>query len=283
MQASSQQGANVACLGEEKLPIIEVTYQGRYFKWKMPTWHFENEQVPKRAEVTQFSQKSKKRMLELFNRLDWGNLGKCLFVTLTFPDECLPDSNRTISKYLHRFRVKLEKHLERKVPIVWKIEWEERETGARKNHVYPHFHLLIIGVPYIHHAKVNSWWRSIVRYKNKPRTETKGCKNRGRAFIYISKYCAKRNGSLVFGPYLNNPFNGRRWGTLRPELLPMATEHKLRSFETQHLRDAFYAALEGRPLINQYGNLTFTLLGDQAEDVGNFCFGLTIDGEIIDV
>jgi hypothetical protein len=263
--------------------IHEITYQGRYLKWRYLERQVPPETGKTRGEVCEFSRKSRMRMLSLFNRVDWPRAGKCLFITLTYPDDCYPADNKVMSKHLHLFRRKMEKHLEKQVPLVWRIEWEERESGSKKNYVYPHFHLMIIGVPYIHYAKVNSWWRGILGFPDKLRTETKGCKNRIKSFVYITQYCAKRNGSLVFGPYLNNPWNGRRWGKLRYELLPFADEHYLRTFDYEHLQDAYYHALEGRAELNEYGNKSFTLLGDQAEDVGNFIFGLTIDGEIIDV
>lgn len=222
-------------------------------------------------------------MLSMFNQVDWHKIGRCIFITLTYPNFCRPDDHEDMSKHLHLFRRKLEKHLERKVPIVWRLEWEVRKTGPMRNFWYPHFHLMIVGVTFVHYARVNKWWREVIGHLPKTRTETRGAKDRTRCFIYITKYCAKRIGSLVFGPYLNNPWNGRRWGVLRRELLPFHDEHSMREADWTHITDLYDYCLSKRSALNEYGNRSFTLLGDQAEEIGNFLFGLTIDGEIIEV
>jgi hypothetical protein len=68
-----------------------------------------------------------------------------LFVTLTYPD--------SFPTYHEEFKTHLDllgQRIRRRWPeafIVWKLEFKERQSGANKGKVAPHYHLFVYGVP----------------------------------------------------------------------------------------------------------------------------------------
>lgn len=99
-----------------------------------------------RGDVTRFSDESRRRLMEELNKLKVG-LSRLAFVTLTFPDEYYPlnEDFEGAKVYLKRF----EERFRRRFPgasYVWRLECEDRKSGAHIGALFPHFHLLVFGV-----------------------------------------------------------------------------------------------------------------------------------------
>ncbi len=53
-------------------------------------------EMPKerRTECQGFTEPARKRMLKLLARIDWEAVGNCVFILLTYPDECIEETYR---------------------------------------------------------------------------------------------------------------------------------------------------------------------------------------------
>lgn len=101
----------------------------------------------KRGEVTRFSEDSKRRLMQLLNKVQ-RDVSLVCFVTLTFPDEYFP-LNSEPEDWKERLRL-FEWRFRRAFPagaFVWRVEVEDRKSGEHVGEFFPHFHLLTFGVP----------------------------------------------------------------------------------------------------------------------------------------
>jgi hypothetical protein len=72
------------------------------------------------------------------------------FVTLTLPDNCFDDSVSRFAKTAKLHLDVLLKRLHRACPSAcgfWRIEWKSRKSGLHEGKLFPHFHLLVWGLP----------------------------------------------------------------------------------------------------------------------------------------
>jgi hypothetical protein len=72
------------------------------------------------------------------------------FVTLTLPDDTFEDSVTTFAKTAKLHLDVLLKRLARACPSAcgfWRIEWKARKSGLYEGKLFPHFHLLVWGLP----------------------------------------------------------------------------------------------------------------------------------------
>lgn len=261
----------------------EITYQGEFLHW-----HVIGPDVPEkpgglRGECNAFSPACRLRMITLMASIDWRKAGKTLFVTLTFPDRYLDTPTRKISQYLHVFRRHVEKYLKKQVPIIWRLEWMERKSGPKKNHVMPHFHLLMLGVSWIPYRVTNQLWKATLGYKAYCRTETTAMRSKRGAVYYMAKYAAKLDSSLVHAAYLNIKQPGRQWGVLRRDSVPMCEKFAGRfpdDLETAQLYEYAKSKLTSEL---QRSAESFRLFGDAAIEIGQIAHGTGLDGEIIDI
>jgi hypothetical protein len=107
----------------------------------------------KRGVCRGFSFGSRRRMLDRLNQV---SVGADLpdFVTLTLPDEVFEDC---VSKFAKTAKLHLDtllKRLRRVCPSAtgfWRIEWKARKSGAHEGKLFPHFHLLLWGLPQRYH------------------------------------------------------------------------------------------------------------------------------------
>jgi hypothetical protein len=261
----------------------EIEYQGQYLHWRVLAPDEPEMVGGVRGECHTFSRAAKMRMLATMARVAWREVGKTLFVTLTFPNEWVDVQTRKISQYLHVFRRGVEKYLQRKIAILWRLEWVERKSGDRKNYIFPHFHLLLFGARYIPYVVTNRIWKKALGYKKYCRTETTAMRSYAGAIFYVAKYAAKRNGSLVYAAYLNNKPTGRQWGILRKELIPFDAKFKALFPEDMCIASAYAYARQLLPRELLKANKSFRLFGINAEEIGKLIHGITVDGEIVDV
>jgi len=178
-----------------------------------------------------WSHQSRMKLLRYLNIIDYTKIGSSLFVTLTYPDHVRREDYKLRSKDRYLFLRHVESHCGCHVPCIWRIEWEERKSGAYTGNLAPHFHLMLFGVPFIPWQRVREWWRQTIGAGPGPLvTEVKDIYNEDGACRYLSKYVSKYR-SLDIGVYHNTTIQfGRHWGITRRELIPLcpiASEREL--------------------------------------------------------
>lgn len=208
----------------------------------------------KRGHCMGFTAGSRRRMLQFVSTLDFPNIKCGIFITLTYPDSVKFPSKEERNKHRYLFFRHMEKHLGRKVGALWRIEWEERKSGVNRGMFYPHFHLLIPCVQYIHWGTVRAWWRNVIGAKGPLVTDVRRWGDKRHCAVYVAKYCAKRPSflSLDSVTYLN--IDGRHWGIQRPTLIP-----RCKSSVYDGLREDQVEALQA------LGKETFGWYGEYAE------------------
>lgn len=102
-----------------------------------------------RGKCKGFSFGSRRRML---NRLNQVSVAATLpqFVGMTLPDEVFSDSVVEFSRRAKDYLVTFQKRLLRRCPEAcgfWRIEWKARKSGKWEGKLFPHFHLLVWGLP----------------------------------------------------------------------------------------------------------------------------------------
>jgi hypothetical protein len=112
--------------------------------------HFYNaERASQRGVCKGFSFGSRRRMLDKLNQVSVGAEHPD-FVTLTLPDDCFEDSVGAFAKTAKLHLDVLLKRLHRACPSAcgfWRIEWKARKSGLHEGKLFPHFHLLLWGLP----------------------------------------------------------------------------------------------------------------------------------------
>lgn len=208
--------------------VLSFEAQGHYVALR---YHEPRLQTPragsKRGNVTTFSRKSRKRLLEKTARLDLkAAIAKrpVVFLTLTygqkFPEPMLAKTHlRTLFKRIAR--------LAPEASGIWRMEFQER--GA------PHFHIILYNLPFMSKEVVNTIWGEIIgeefwdTSKHEPRapfTRIEAIRNPRRVMSYVSKYVAKEDkagGGFIHVPYLTAELEvGRLWGVFNAKSLPFA-------------------------------------------------------------
>jgi hypothetical protein len=155
-----------------------------------------------RGLVNGFSPGSRRRMLKRFAQIDRDYLGQSLLVTLTYP-RTFPTESSTYKRHLDTFSKRLQRTFPRSSAI-WKLEYQER--GA------PHFHLIVMGVPFMARAWLSRAWYEIVRSNDERHlragTQVQRCNSARKACAYASKYVAKISVGTPVG------HSGRFWGVV---------------------------------------------------------------------
>ena len=113
-----------------------------------------------------FSFSSRRRMLDRLNQV---SVDATLpdFVTLTLPDESFHDS---VPVFACKAKALLDiqlKRLHRACPSAsafWRIEWKARKSGLHEGKLFPHFHLLVWGLP--DRSVETSWGANVQRFES---------------------------------------------------------------------------------------------------------------------
>lgn len=208
-----------------------------------------------RGNVTTFSRKSRKRLIDLFNRIDFERR-KVSFLTLTLHHRHTYEEAAT---FLRRF---LER-LRRKHPTaaaVWKRELQQRGVI--------HYHLIIFGMPYYPQDALQRVWTDCTG-EDLSIVDIRAVDNHSHLMQYVSKYVAKvqeacSTASLENQPYLHageNQSTGRWWGVHNRSEIPFARRQELSiwSLETlKYLRWAMSRLSAGYANGNQHGATFYT-------------------------
>ena len=111
------------------------------------------EQFGRRAEsrgkCKGFSFGSRRRLLDRLNTISVA-AELPAFITMTLPDDVFRDDVSEFAKEAKRWLDVWCKRLLRVEPTacgVWRIEWKGRKSGAYEGKLFPHFHLLLWGLP----------------------------------------------------------------------------------------------------------------------------------------
>lgn len=217
-----------------------------------------------RGAIGVFSNGARRRMLDRINAIDWSSVRRGLFLTFTYPDlfKDRKVKERTQDRYL-MWRY-LEKHMDRKVPILWRTEWKLRKTGKHVGQLMPHHHLVAFEYEYLPCATWNAWWKQTLGWDDYVNTDVRMLKDGQHAAKYISKYVAKPDAdSLVVNAYLNNRV-GRSWGFKRPELIPWAKTESITDLSPDMVRYAHGVACDLWQRLDREEPDSFTLYGKAA-------------------
>ncbi len=197
-------------------------------------------QRSKRGAVSDFSRRSRGRLLRFVARLDPAASG--LFLTLTYRQNM-------------RDHVLAKEHLDKLLrwlkynyqggAFLWRMEYQRR--GAI------HFHVLCFGVAFIEAQKITDYWQALTGDDSYP--DLSEIQSRRKATYYVSKYIAKvppatdgipnfffalaarslrlalalgllaANGFILVPYSEKRPFVGRFWGCVNRQNLPYAPLH----------------------------------------------------------
>lgn len=197
--------------------MIAIEQQGQVVRVVNLTPQFKPARSPaKRGDVNGFSRKSRRRLIDLFNRMDW-SMKRCTFITLTFSSIPQPEAAKAAFK---RFLSRLRYHYP-DVSGVWRVELQAR--GAA------HYHLLLFGLPFVKQSVLQDTWTECTG-EQRSIVDIRLVKNARHAMSYVSKYVAKlpEFPSLENAPYQQNEPNpqpkwsGRWWGWINEKELPFA-------------------------------------------------------------
>jgi len=146
-----------------------------------------------RGVIQGFSSRSRHRMIAELQTVDWDNT-PAFFTTLTFNDDKAFDDWESWKKDLQAWKEKLlYRYRHHLAGAIWKLELQDRKSGANKGAIAPHFHVII----FWKHGAVNMtrfrrWcnkaWHS--RCDVQRATNTTGVA-KSKLLSYLSKYMGK--------------------------------------------------------------------------------------------
>lgn len=252
-------------LGDDGKPV-SITHCGQLLSVKILRRPEGSATGAKRGEITDFSKASRLRLLKKIATLDWSEAGPALFCTVTYPNRSKLLKAEEINTHLHLFRRAIEKITEKKLCILWRVEWVERKRGKHKGFIYPHLHFIFFRTNFIAWQEIRAAWKRAIGEIGYVRTDVERIENLRKCGYYVSKYCAKEGLSLVNAAYLDSVHMGRQWGLLRPELYPSCEERTTR-IELGELHDLIRAlSIQCRPVVAEMPD-SYTLLGPSAHVV----------------
>jgi hypothetical protein len=223
-----------------------------------------------RGRVVGFSDASRLRCLKEIARINWRGGGRWSLITLTYPDEQADRDYRERTKDRYLFQRYMEKHLGKKVGMLWRTEFAKRLSGKHRGKLVCHHHMVIPYMPFVPHQLVRQWWRNIVHKKGSLSTDIREVAGEQAAF-YAMKYAAKRErlSSLDYAAYLNR-LVGRPWGLTRKSLLPYCPREDAGTIDGDLLRDLQLLAENTFIGYRADDAQSFTIFGDLARRAGRF-------------
>lgn len=147
-----------------------------------------------REVTTRFTKRSRKNLLDKFAIIDKNKAKNATFVTLTYAKNMQNHKRalRDIRAFLKRVDYEYPQH---NIFACWKKELQDR--GAI------HFHVMFWNLPFLAKELVSLWWGEITgdytemkcsdgtTHHEPPFTRIEYCKNRRKAWYYVSKYLGK--------------------------------------------------------------------------------------------
>lgn len=212
-----------------------------------------------------WSGQSRMRMLKLLNQIDYPRLGRSVFLTLTYPDSCLVKEYAARTAQRTNFLRYVETSIGKNASCIWRIEWEERQSGHYTGRLAPHYHMMMLNVKWLGKEKVREWWRRTIKAPDGPLiTDVRRIYNEDGVARYLSKYIAKYV-ALDLCTYLRSPFEfGQHWGCTRKHLIPMCRTRVDRILTEQEIKR-----------FKRFGHSRWKTYGERGEG-GFTVFGATL-------
>jgi len=151
----------------------------------------EKRRSKKRGNIVGFTRASRMRMLRTLATIDWRRCGRCLFVTLTYPDSCFDGRPESSHRERYLFLRAVENYLGKEIACLWRVEWKRRLTGVSKGSFAPHVHLLVFGCSFIPWMVVRRLWSNVLHVDGPIATDVRRVEGNERTARYVSKYVGK--------------------------------------------------------------------------------------------
>jgi len=249
---------NVVAVAVIQGELMEITYVKHRKEFRFPG---------KRGSIKGFTPSARLRMLRTIAIVDWPRVPPSLFITLTYPDSRSGRDARTRNRDRYLFVRNMENYLNKKVGVLWRIEWKPRQSGANQGTMVPHVHLIVFDCKFIPWQRIRKWWRDVLRVDGPLCTDVQRIEGGKKVAGYVAKYCSKpmaKNPSLDIASYLNT---GRHWGICRRELIPFCQRRIHRLTDPRHIQLAENAACMTFPYFTRDVQQGFSLFGPKAEKV----------------
>lgn len=179
-----------------KLEPIEfvATQQGQYYNLKIyrRAIVYKNAGGGTRGAISQFSNASRKRMLDTIakidkNKIQWGKYTP-KFITLTYKVAPTPKrAKRDLKVFFERLNERWQK-----ASFLWRMEYQKR--GAI------HFHLILFNVPFVkvnsnnpHELNLQSMWNEVSEQNDRNTLDLEVIRSINGVMFYVSKYMAKED------------------------------------------------------------------------------------------
>lgn len=147
-------------------PRLKFSDGGRYLRVQFalsPAAQWNMEQFGRnpesRGKCKGFSRGSRRRLLDRLNTVSKA-AELPAFITMTFPDDVFIDSAAEFAEFAKSKLDTFIKRLRRVEPAacgLWRIEWQSRKSGKHEGKLFPHFHLLLWGLPKRMLGEVDVW------------------------------------------------------------------------------------------------------------------------------
>ena len=218
----------------------------------------------KRGDIVDFSNGARLRMLKTFHKINFKDYCAPLFMTLTYPDEVATPNLAKRNLHKSLFARAMERELGLPVPAAWRIEWQDRKSGALIGEVCPHWHWLIFRHRYISYVTVNELWKKTIGVTCETHTDIRRVDKESAIQMYMAKYLTKEALpiTLVLAAYQSSI--GRQYGWLRKKEIPMHAQsrhYRLSDAARESLR---VIAAENLTSASEHLERSFTLYGDAA-------------------
>lgn len=251
--------------------LLEITYLNHETEYRSPG---------KRGQVNGFTPGARLRMMRTVAMIDWSNIGKSLFITVTYPDACARRSMKERNRDRYVFLCSLEKYLGRQVGALWRMEWKSRKTGELQGIVCPHVHMIIFDVAFIPWQEIRGWWGQALGVEGPLATDVRQITGGKVVGKYVTKYCAKPGAScsLDSTTYLNN--FGRHWGIHRRDVVPWSPRFLLSHLTADEIRLVENAACMTFRFFTRGASQGFSIFGDNGGKVGEIILNNRVDAGV---
>lgn len=214
--------------------------------------------------IREFSRAARLRQLRFVAGIDWHRVPHGIFITLTYPDECVPKDYNQSNRHRYLFHRYMENYLHKQISLLWRIEWKPRLSGSRIGSHEPHIHLIVFGVRFIPHQEIRRWWKTIVHANGPIATDVTSLDDEGMHGIYVSKYTAKMPESSSLDNHANLNINGRHYGYLRRQGIPQHERVRFINLSLDSLSQVRQLVQSLRPAYDTRFDAGVTLLGPLA-------------------
>lgn len=207
--------------------VVKVEKQGFVLKCK-PLRNPELTQVSRsgRGNVTEFSMKSRKRLIELFAAMDVEKMKfareRVKFITVTYQD--VVTNGAIVKLHLKRFMERLL-YANPDMWAVWKLEYQQRGSL--------HLHFIVGNMPYVDKDEIKAMWNECSDQSGFTMTRIEAITSLRGVLRYASKYMTKTVAvadciylSAISSENDESQAPGRFWGVYGRANLPMSEKHE---------------------------------------------------------